>query len=74
VILVHGVQLAVPCEDKQYQVYISGTTDHISVNCDVFGLTADVSNIKVPGDPLTKSTDAYEAQGSNPLSPNVNGQ
>jgi hypothetical protein len=27
----------------------------LSVDCDAFGLTADVSGIKVPGDPLTIS-------------------
>jgi hypothetical protein len=55
VILACRVQLAIPREDKWYQVrYIyQGPQIILSMDCDAFGLTADVSGIKVPGNPLT---------------------
>jgi hypothetical protein len=61
VILARGVQSAVPREDKQYQVYYQGPQIILSVDCDAFGLTANMSGIKVPGDSLTDASEHNKA-------------
>jgi hypothetical protein len=60
VILARGVQSAVPREDKGIRYIYQGPQIILSVDCDAFGLTANVSGIKVPGDPLTLAPELFQ--------------